>query len=35
MTGEFLGSRMRNFRGIVFVRIRTNSDIFKSALVYL
>ena len=26
---------MRNFQDIIFIRIRTNREIFKSALVYL
>ena len=34
-TREFLGLRMRNFQGIIFILIRTNREIFKSALVYL
>ena len=34
-TREFLGLRMRNFQGIVFISTRTYSEIFKSALVYL
>ena len=35
ITGEFLGLRMRNFPGIVFIRTQTYREIFKSALVYL
>ena len=35
MTQEFLGLRMRNFQGIVFTRVRTYIEIFKSALGYL
>ena len=31
---EFLGLRMRNFQGIVFIWTRTYSEKFKSALVY-
>ena len=34
-THEFLGLRMRNFQGIVFIWSRAYSEIFKSALVYL
>ena len=32
---EFLGLSMQNFQGIIFIWIRTNKKIFKSALVYL
>ena len=35
MTQKFLGLRMRNFQGIVFTRVRTYIEIFKSALGYL
>ena len=32
---ELLGLTMRNFQGIVFIRTRRYSEIFKSELVYL
>ena len=32
---EFLGLRMWNFQGIVFIWTQTYREIFKSALVYL
>ena len=35
ITREFLGLRMRNFQGIVFICTQTYSEIFKSGLVYL
>ena len=35
ITREFLGLRMRNFQGSVFIWIQTYREIFKSALVYL
>ena len=35
ITRAFTELRMRSFQGIVFIRIRTNKEIFKSALVYL
>ena len=35
MTQEFLGLKMRNFQGIIFIWTRTYGEIFKSALVYL
>ena len=35
MTREFLGLRMWNFQGIVFIWTQTYREIFKSALVYL
>ena len=35
ITREFLELRMRNFQGITFILLRTNKEIFKSALVYL
>ena len=35
ITREFLGLRMQNFQGIVFIRTLTYREIFKSALVYL
>ena len=31
---EFLGLRMQNFRGVVFIWTQTYREIFKSALVY-
>ena len=34
ITRELLGLRMRNFHGVIFMWIRTNREIFKSALVY-
>ena len=34
MTRDFLGLRMRNFQGIVFIWTQTYSKTFKSALVY-
>ena len=35
ITQEFLGLRMRNFQGIVFIWTQTYGGIFKSALMYL
>ena len=35
ITREFLGLRMQNFQGIIFIWIRTYMEILKSALVYL
>ena len=35
ITPEFLGLTMRNFQGIIFIRIRTYREIFNSALAYL
>ena len=35
ITRELLGLRMRNFQRVIFIWIRTNREIFKSALVYL
>ena len=35
ITREFLGLRIRNFQGIIFLWTRTYREIFKSALVYL
>ena len=35
ITREFLGIRMRNFQGIIFVWTRTHREIFKSALVQI
>ena len=35
ITREFLGLRMLNFQGIIFMWTRTYSEIFKSAWVYL
>ena len=34
ITGEFLGLRMQNFQGIIFIWIRANRKIFKSALAF-
>ena len=34
ITREHLGLRMRNFQGVIFIWIRANREIFKSALVY-
>ena len=35
ITQKFLGLRMGNFQGIVFIWTQTYREIFKSALVYL
>ena len=35
LTRGFLGLRMRNFQGIVFIRTETYTEIFKSAFVFL
>ena len=35
ITWEFLGLRMRNFQGIIFIWTQTYREIFKSALVNL
>ena len=35
ITRELLGLRVRNFQCVIFIWIRTNREIFKSALVYL
>ena len=35
ITLEFLGLRMQNFQGIVFIWTQTYRETFKSALVYL
>ena len=35
ITREFLGLRIWNFQGIILIWLRTNVEIFKSALVYL
>ena len=35
ITWEFLGSRMPNFQGNIFIWIKIYREIFKSALVYL
>ena len=34
-TGEFLGLRMQNFLGIIFLWTQKYREIFKSALMYL
>ena len=35
ITQEFLGFRMQNFQGFIFIWTQTYKEIFKSALVYL
>ena len=35
VTREFLGIRIQNFHGIIFIWIQTYGDIFKSAWVYI
>ena len=35
ITREFLGLRMQNFQGIIFISTQTFKEIFKSASVYL